>query len=403
MDCWPADRSTPPILRALLDQQLNIDPEQPLEDWLPAIPAAWCVYLLADADGRPVQLLCVKNLRASLKRRLGGGEVEDALPSRRIDYRALVRRVCWSRVDSALEQDFVYLETARHAFPETYAGVLGFRSAWWVTVDPAAEHPRFMRTTEPSLSVGRCFGPLPEKNAAQKLVHLVEDLFDLCRDPAALANAPAAPCQWRQMNKCVGPCDGSVGLPAYRALCDHAADVLADPASAVADHHLRMRQAAAATQFETAGAIKAFADKLETLTSGPYRHLRPLEQFRFLAVLPGGRKESAKLLVITPGVIRPLACLREPPTKRRGEEVLRSALALLAEPAEPVDSAAARERLSLITHHLFPSRKTPGVLIPVEQVEDRSLAAAFREVNRPLRAPETDPEDEGEVRGLQSL
>jgi excinuclease UvrABC nuclease subunit len=316
----------------------------------------------------------------------------------------VVRQVSWTRVDSVFEQDVVYTEVARQTFPESYAGVLGFANAWWLNIDAQAALPRVARTTEPCQTSGEIFGPIPDKNAAQKLAHAVEDLFDLCRDPAALAAAPAGPCQWRQMGKCVGPCDGSVSLPAYRALVAHAAEVVGGIDRAVEETRLRMRQAAAALEFEAAGAIKAFLEKLEVLRQGPFRHLRRLEDFRSLAVMPGRRRGTAKLFAITPGRIVPLACLCEAPAKGRGEEVLR--LALEAVHHEAVlqrgggAGAAERERLSLVAHHLFPTRRTPGVFIHAAALEDRTLGAAFREVNRPK--VEAAPDEEGEVRGIQA-
>src|SRR4051794_24325025 len=89
------------------DGELTLDPCRPLDVSLKAAPAKWAVYLMSDADDRPVQLLCVRNLRASLKRRLGEGESDG--PTKRVDYRQLVRRVRWKRVDNALESDLTYL------------------------------------------------------------------------------------------------------------------------------------------------------------------------------------------------------------------------------------------------------------------------------------------------------
>ncbi len=68
----------------------EFDPAGDFEAFLRSVPARWVVYLLDDADDRPVQLLCVKNLRASLKRRLGGDETIGL--SKRVNYRELVRR-----------------------------------------------------------------------------------------------------------------------------------------------------------------------------------------------------------------------------------------------------------------------------------------------------------------------
>ena len=394
------------MVSGMFEQTVTYDPAEPVEELAGRVPAAWCVYLLGDADGRPVQLLCVKNLRASLRRRLGEPAAGDG-PTRRVDYAALVRTIAWTRVDSDFEQDAVYLEAARQLFPETYAAVLGFRPAWFVEIDLAATHPRFVRTSEPR-DDAQSFGPLAEKGAARKLAHAVEDLFDLCRDPAALAAAPAGPCQWRQMGKCVGPCDGSVSLPAYRALVAHAAGVLGDLDRAALDAQMRMRHAAAAQEYEAAARIKSFADKLVALRSGNARHVRPTGQFRFLAVLPGRRKGSAKLFAVRPGVIEGVCCLRSATSKREVEPAVRATLAALqtgvGQPAAL--DAAGRERVSLVTHHLFPSRKVPGVFLHADDVDAAAVVRAVKETWKRPKAgggEEEPSEDEGEVRGLAAL
>src|SRR5688572_20951170 len=96
------------------DRHAEFDPAGDFESFLKLTPAKWAVYLMADAEHRPVQLLSVKNLRASLKRRLGAGANDGDEPSaplsKRVDYRELIRHVYWRRVDSAFEADVVYLE-----------------------------------------------------------------------------------------------------------------------------------------------------------------------------------------------------------------------------------------------------------------------------------------------------
>src|SRR2546421_2490001 len=118
----------------MFDHPADYDPARPLEELLKAVPAKWVVYLFTDADEQPVQLLCVKNLRSSLKRRLGGDEAIGL--SKRVIYRELVRRVYWRRVDSAFEADVVYLEAARQVFPQTYRGMLGLRPALFIHGNP---------------------------------------------------------------------------------------------------------------------------------------------------------------------------------------------------------------------------------------------------------------------------
>ena len=129
-----------PKVPPILEERLDFDPGGDFEAFVKLAPAKWVVYLLCDADDTPIQLLCVKNLRYSLKRRLGL-EGEAAGLSKRVNYRELVRRVYWRRVDSAFEADWIYYEAARGVFPESYRGMVGFRPAWFVHVDPDAPFP----------------------------------------------------------------------------------------------------------------------------------------------------------------------------------------------------------------------------------------------------------------------
>src|SRR4051812_34617488 len=121
-----------PDAGAFFDAWTVFDPQEDAEAFLKRVPAKGAVYLLADEGGRPVQLLCVGNLRQSLKRRLIGEE--QVGPSKRVNYRDLVRRIFWRRVDSPFEADWIYYEAARALFPQTYRGMVGFRPAWFVHV-----------------------------------------------------------------------------------------------------------------------------------------------------------------------------------------------------------------------------------------------------------------------------
>ena len=385
---------------AVFEHHADFDPDAGVEPLAALAPAAWCVYAMFDTNDRPAHLLCVKNLRASLRRRLG--EPDDGSP-RRVDLRQIVRRVAWTRVDSPFEQDWLYLEAARDLFPDSYGGVLGFHPAWFVHVNPATKYPRLTRQNKLDKRTGVYLGPLPDKHAADRYVRAVEDAFDLCRDWDRLTSDKSDPCQWREMGRCVGPCEGppgGVSLDAYRALVAHAVGVIRDVPRAVENQNLRMRRAAAEQQFERAAAIKAFIGTLSNLNDGHNRHVRPIEDFRYLAVMPGGSEAAAKLFAVTPGTVSPVATLIDPPTPQTLGPVLRTALSLL-NPAEtrPSDTAAF-ERISLVTAHLFAPKKHPGTFLHAGDLDAKSLAAACRAAAKP---PPDDPADEGEVRGLQAV
>src|SRR5439155_26504731 len=130
---------------------------------------------------------------------------EDQQPAatKRVNYREIVRRIYWRRVDSAFEADVVYLEAARALFPQTYQGMVGFRPAWFIHVDPDAKFPRYVKTTDLSSRTGTYIGPLENKNAASELGEQVEDWFDLCRYHHVLIESPhGRACAYKEMRKC---------------------------------------------------------------------------------------------------------------------------------------------------------------------------------------------------------
>jgi excinuclease ABC subunit C len=384
----------------LFTSHAEFDPAGDFESFLKLVPAKWAIYLMADVDNRPVQLLSVKNLRYSLKRRLGGPGDEDGVGlSKRVDYRELIRHVYWRRVDSAFEADVVYLEAARDTFPQTYRGMTGFRPAWFVHVNPQTTYPRYTRTIEPTHRTGVYLGPLEDKHAAQKLVHLVESLFDLCRDYSILIESPhAGPCAWKQMGKCVGPCDGTISLEAYRELVAHSAAVLSDPHDHVREQTRRMQQAAAELRFETAEKIKTYVEQLAQLGKGPFRHVRPLKDFTWLSLQRGPRDGTAKLFLVTPGRVEEIAGLIAEPAK--ASDLLRLVLESATARGAAIDQPGI-EVMGIVSHHLFQAKAVHGVFLPLADVDEKSIAKAFRDLQKQKAQEPTA--GEGVVKELQAM
>ncbi len=200
------------------------------------------------------------------------------------------------------------------------------------------------------------------------------------------------------MGKCVGPCDGTVSLDAYRALIAHSAGVLSDPHDHVREQTRRMQHAAADLRFETAEKIRAYIEPLSQLGKGPFRHVRPLKDFTYVSLQRGPREGTAKLFLITPGRVDELIGLIAEPLK--ASDLLRLILESAA-PRPPQIDHAGIEVLGIVAHHLFQAKAAHGVFLPLPDVDEKSLAKGFRDLQKQKQQVPTD--GEGVVKELQAM
>jgi excinuclease UvrABC nuclease subunit len=301
-------------------------------------------------------------------------------------------------VDSAFEADWLYYEAARQVFPQTYAGMVGFRPAWFVHVNPDQPFPRYVKTIDLG-KPGLLLGPLEDKHAAAGLIELVEDSFDLCRYYNVLVDAPnARACAYKEMGKCPAPCDGSVSMDQYRGMVEWSARSVVEPGALVRDHTRRMQQAAGELRFETAAKIKGLIDKVSQLGKGPYRHVALLRDFRYVSLQHGPREDTARVFLVTPGAIEEIAGLIREPVKPA--DLMRLALERAAGRNPDRLDQAETERLGIVSHHLF-SGKHRGVFLRLDTIDEKAIAKGFRELRK--QAPQEEIEGEGVMKELQSL
>jgi excinuclease UvrABC nuclease subunit len=380
----------------ILQQQIGFDPEGDFDLFLKGVPAKWVVYLLVDGEDQPLQLLCVKNLRYSLKRRLGGEE--NLLLSKRVNYRQIVRKIFWRRVDSAFEADWIYHELARKIFPQTYQGMVGFRPAWFLHVNPEAEFPRYVKTIDLVGKPGVYLGPLDDKHAAARLIELLEDSFDLCRYYNILVESPnARACAYKEMGKCPAPCDGTISLPQYRRMIEWSLRTVTDPREFVREQTKRMEAAAGELRFEIASKIKTYIAQICEFGKGAYRHVRKLEDFALVAFQPGPRAGSAKIFLILRGKIGEICNLIGEPS--RPSEVMGVILEAADRAAGSISTDA--EQIGIVSHHLFAPKQTAGVFLPLADISEKAIGKAYRDLSKQKFAEEV--EGEGVVKELQAM
>ena len=391
------------MLETLFPESIPLNPTVPEAGARPdfsAIPGKGTVYLLVAEEGGgevPVLLATVGDLRAALRRRLADTPAD--VKSKRVAYGAICTRVYYRVIRSALAANFYYARRRRRRlFPGTAAGLIPWRTSWWIAVERAEAgvvHPRFRKTNNLGEAEMAYAGPIRDKHAAGRLVESLEDLFDLCRYHNILVQAPQGKaCAYKEMGKCAAPCDGSVGLEAYRGQINAALAYLNNAPGARegfrANLEAQMKSAAAELRFETAAKIKQRLSRAGLLNAEQFGSTAPLEDFAFLSLQPGkGKPWIEPWLVhlgLTPG-IQPLPQFNVKELEQAAKELTARVVQLPASPRAL--TAEQSDAVALVAHHLFKGDSDHGVWVRLSAVGPVDLrpSAAAAERLRAKKAP----------------
>ncbi len=354
------------------------------DEQLAAIPAKRGVMLLEAGDGRPIVAMTAADMRARLLNRLRKPDPDERkkLPN----LRQITERVSWKLAYSHFETDLQFLEIALHIWPRRYATLLAIRPAWFVHCDVYDPSPTFQTTRDVCDGKGQHVGPFSSSRQAQHYIDILQDAFDLCRDPACLARAPDGQrCTYAQMHRCPCPCDGSVSIDAYRQLVVMAADVAAGRRQQwLGELTGRMQTASAAMEFELAGAIKTAGERLAELDGANYANVAPLEQFRFIILQRGRSSRQANVFFADAGRIQQLKPIDYPTKSTQLVSVVKAADRLAAQPHE-IDEAA-KWRISLLSRYLYMTGPARGVIHRYEPaLEADQLAEWIEDAKAELR------------------
>lgn len=265
------------------------------------LPNAGAVYLLLDEAGAPILLASTSQLRKIVVSRLAAPPEDLARP--RANLAEITRQIRWREVHSRFEADWWYYRAAKVLYPADYRKRLSFGPAWFLHVDWNARVPELRVTDRIWRIAGEFVGPFPDRAAGQQALEGLWDLFDLCRYPEQVRQAPHGQhCAYAEMGRCDAPCDGSAPLAAMIERT-HAAWRFAGGQVqewiAVAEE--RMREAAASLRFEVAGQLKQqieFARRREKLWGNVLRREYELECLLLLPVL---RRRAYKPFVFRHG------------------------------------------------------------------------------------------------------
>lgn len=368
--------------------------------------------MLEDETGATLALTITADVRRAVRTRL-----TEPNPRRGVDPH-MVRVIRAITVGSAFEAEWVYLQLARKRLPHSYRGMLDRWRGWFVHGDPNARFPRWVKTSNPGAAPtgrkGVYLGPFPDKHAAQRFMELLDDAFDLCRYHHLLIEAPhATACAYKEMGKCPAPCDGSVSMESYRAQVSDAVEFASTPIEEYRHAvEQRMREAGAATEFETAESIRHLLERTAGAAKPEFRFVDRLERFLFLAVLPSEKADWARLILIIHGRIEPIVDVPIDASAVALEEIV-TVIEDRTESTPFEFDAAAVENIGLVCQHLFrgfrgrTKRKPAATFLPLREtgVSAGLGATGGSDLRKALRqlARQSKPNETGYDFGEQTM
>jgi excinuclease ABC subunit C len=372
---------------ALLPQRCAFDPAQSLEEFARSLPAHGGVYLLCDAEDRPIQLAATQALRRAVVNRL---TIPSEPRSRRADLRAITRFVRYAPGFSQFETSLLFLHAAHQLYPSGYRGMLDFGPAWFAQVNVADRLPRFVPTDRWRDRPGRWLGPFPDRSACSRYIGLLEDVFELCRYYHILQQVPyGAPCAYWEMGRCPAPCNGSISLDAYRRMMSDAAAFCGQQRGVERERtQSAMQDAAQRLDYELAGRLRQRLERIDQALAQPFRLVQDAADFRWLSVQRGGGRTRLRPFFVHGWRIEPgeITSLRQLPDVWPGWcRRVTDAPAV----SEPPGDGLATLQVWLVCHYLFKSPAVAGLFIDAAQLRDP--AGALQRVTERFAARPAQP------------
>lgn len=273
--------------KELFTHELDFTADGSLAEAVRALPAAAGVCLFVSRENQPILLLYGADLRSLVRNRLE--EDDPQQKSRRIPLRPITAKIRYRRTWSHFETELLYIQAVRTLFPDRFHEFFPTLDAWFIRVNPSAEYPGFERVNHIGKDNASYWGPFSNRKSAGCFLEIVQDLFDLCRHPEILAQAPIAnSCAYAQIGRCGGVCNGTISREQYQHVVRQAIEFLNQPLkNTLEEWKLQMKQWAVDRKYEQAQEVKLKVERAENLQAPAYRWVMPIHNFYILCFQTG--------------------------------------------------------------------------------------------------------------------
>ncbi|HEY1766920.1 MAG TPA: excinuclease ABC subunit C [Terracidiphilus sp.] len=292
-------------------EQISFDPADS-KAALNQLPHAAAVFALYGADAHAEPYIGrTPNLRARLERLLQPSPKHP----RRLQLAGRVRRIEYCLAGSEFESLLTQFSLLEQIYGAKALERMHLRMPFFVRYLGGNPYPRIVVTNRPNIKPGLrqadwCYGPFPSRAAAERYVDEALKLFLLRRCTDDLNPDPSHPgCVYSEMKMCLAPC--------YKGCSD---ERYAEEAAAVESFlstrgesklvALRSQRDQASTnlEFESAAALHAQVQRVESVRTLASELVRPLSQLRAVILQASSQPNEIKVFLFENGqTLRPAA------------------------------------------------------------------------------------------------
>ena len=243
------------------------------------------------------------NLKARLERLLQ----PSAKHPRRLQLAGLVRRIVWRRTESEFESLLLQFSLLEEIYGAKALERMHLRAPAFVRYLGGNPYPRIVVTNRPSQREAEwAYGPFSSRAAAERYVDEALKLFLLRRCTDDLDPNPSHPgCVYSEMKMCLAPCYQGCTDERYG---EEAAAVESFLASRGESRLVVLRterdQASAHLEFESAAALHAQVQRVESVRALASELVRPLSQLRAVVLQASAHPDEVAVFLFENGRLR---------------------------------------------------------------------------------------------------
>lgn len=232
------------------------------------VPTSPGVYRFRDADERVIYVGKAKNLRQRLSNYFQDLSVLHERTRRMV---TTANRVEWTVVGTEVEALTLEYTWIKEYDPRFNVKFRDDKSYPYLVLTMGEKVPRVQITRRPRAKGDRTFGPYPQVGAIRETMDLMLRVFPVRSCSAGVyrrAERSGRPCLLGFIGKCSAPCTGEISVEDHRRLAEQFADFMAGNTGTYTRRiEQRMREAAAAMDYETAASLRDDLQALDAVMS----------------------------------------------------------------------------------------------------------------------------------------